>query len=210
MSYYKNFESEADKKQNDNLCMWFVKLWNSKGNIGHLRKLNSEDREALVNGVRVHSYTQQDIETVIDIVSKAPRLNGNISGIVADIHWILRENNFDKILSGHYKTVEETKIKDNYDTNFKMTAYKYAYKVGLKYPGVKEHLFTEAEEQHLKDTGFMDNEGYITKYLTELEIPKVRLKDNLQVVLNPQSDRVKADIKKLMRDSLTTSEPREK
>lgn len=190
--YYNKQEQEQNKK----MLQSVVELWNNECKFAPIQRLSADDKKFIVDMIRTKSYTQTEIETVIKTVGKAPKLNGknlenNKTGYVATLPWVMREKNFCDILNGAYP-VEIERTVTGVSLEAKISAYRYANRVGLMYPTCTEYLFTDAEKEHLESEG-----KYKDGYLLPIEYSNLR--NNLSDVLNPHKKQIDTEkLKKLL------------
>ena len=118
----KNENSSATEKVEKEFVDTVIKKWNDIG-LNVVRNIKGKRLDSL--HARIKEYSKDDVLTVIENVKYSDFLKGNNNrNWTADIDWILKPNNFIKILEGNYnKGKEHLKRKDipsfNANTNQK-------------------------------------------------------------------------------------------
>ena len=108
----------------------FLELYNSL-ELPRIRKLNTKRKKAILN--ILDNFTQEEVNTALNNFSQSDFLLGKISSFEANLDWILKEDNFIKILEGKYNN--RTKKTSNHGFN----------------DNAVSETYTEEELEHLKE-----------------------------------------------------------
>ena len=99
----------------EQVVVYFNEKMKDKG-IKPIRNIENKRKEMLQ--ARVREYSRETIYEMIDKAAASPFLNGdNNRGFVATFDWLIRPNNFPKVLEGNYDKGRK-KITDVNDPNF--------------------------------------------------------------------------------------------
>ena len=101
----KNENSSATEKVEKEFIDTVIKKWNDIG-LNVVRNIKGKRLDSL--HARIKEYSKDDVLTVIENVKYSDFLKGNNNrNWTADIDWILKPNNFIKILEGNYNKGKE-------------------------------------------------------------------------------------------------------
>ena len=108
--------SSATEKVEKEFVDTVIKKWNDIG-LNVVRNIKGKRLDSL--HARIKEYSKDDVLTVIENVKYSDFLKGNNNrNWTADIDWILKPNNFIKVLEGNYnKDKEHEKRKENLSLN---------------------------------------------------------------------------------------------
>ena len=81
------------------MCEYYNRVIAGKG-MAQIKSLTSK-RKQYVNA-RIHQYGLDAVYQVINNAAASLFLNGKIKDFIADFEWIMRPNNFIKVLEGKY------------------------------------------------------------------------------------------------------------
>ena len=101
----KNENSSATEKVEKEFVDTVIKKWNDIG-LNVVRNIKGKRLDSL--HARIKEYSKDDVLTVIENVKYSDFLKGNNNrNWTADIDWILKPNNFIKVLEGNYNKGKE-------------------------------------------------------------------------------------------------------
>jgi hypothetical protein len=101
----KNENSSATEKVEKEFVDTVIKKWNDIG-LNVVRNIKGKRLDSL--HARIKEYSKDDVLTVIENVKYSDFLKGNNNrNWTADIDWILKPNNFIKVLEGNYNKDKE-------------------------------------------------------------------------------------------------------
>ena len=101
----KNENSSATEKVEKEFVDTVIKKWNDIG-LNVVRNIKGKRLDSL--HARIKEYSKEDVLTVIENVKYSDFLKGNNNrNWTADIDWILKPNNFIKVLEGNYNKDKE-------------------------------------------------------------------------------------------------------
>ena len=106
----KNENSSATEKVEKEFVDTVIKKWNDIG-LNTVRNIKGKRLDSL--HARIKEYSKDDVLTVIENVKYSDFLKGNNNrNWTADIDWILKPNNFIKVLEGNYNKNKNQTNKD--------------------------------------------------------------------------------------------------
>ena len=107
----KNENSSATEKVEKEFVDTVIKKWNDTG-LNTVRNIKGKRLDSL--HARIKEYSKDDVLTVIENVKYSDFLKGNNNrNWTADIDWILKPNNFIKVLEGNYNKGKGIEKKNN-------------------------------------------------------------------------------------------------
>lgn len=116
-------EEEGEEDKNKIRIEKYIEKWNSL-NINTVLTIKNNRLKSLK--ARIEEYGEDNIIKAMDNITKSKFLKGeNDRGWRIDIDWLLKPNNFPKVLEGNYTDVKTEKTKGSSFNNFEPRSYDY-------------------------------------------------------------------------------------